>query len=182
MSTPEEKLEALAEDIWQAEAMAAAGNKLMKNVLLPRVMSQLLDIAALDLIKVENDPEYIISMAAWHTPTSIVLMDTTQQREVCAVCLAGAVMAKTLGVPKTKWVTPFDFSRNDTQLQALNFMRENNFETAWVVLGQGDMTNRKRMKLDALISNKPIPKYKDDPKWFRAALTRVSEELKQVGL
>lgn len=61
----------------------------MKNQRLPDRPSELLKLAMADLDAVRADPQYHVDMAAWHIP---------QSNGVCAVCLAGSVMANTLGL------------------------------------------------------------------------------------
>ena len=56
------------------------------RIKLPDTEKELLKLAIVDLEACEEDPLYRINMAWWCAP----------QREFCAVCLAGSVMAKTL--------------------------------------------------------------------------------------
>ena len=53
---------------------------------LPDKPSELIRLALADLRKCEADPRYLIDMAQWHRPVT---------SELCHVCLAGAVMART---------------------------------------------------------------------------------------
>lgn len=65
--------------------------KKIKTTKLPEKPSELLKLAMLDLEKVEADPRYRVDMGEWHKPNGR-----------CSVCLAGSVMAKTLGLPPNK--------------------------------------------------------------------------------
>lgn len=57
---------------------------------LPAKLWQWIDAAEKDALCVADDPEYILDMAVWHLP----------DEGVCHVCLAGAVMARTLQLPQ----------------------------------------------------------------------------------
>ena len=57
---------------------------------LPKKLWQWIDAAEVDALAVADDPAYILNMDVWHLPDDAV----------CHVCLAGAVMARTLQVPK----------------------------------------------------------------------------------
>ncbi len=50
-------------------------------------LSELIRLALADLLKVERDKRYVVNMGVWHIPNG-----------VCQVCMAGAVIAKTLGI------------------------------------------------------------------------------------
>lgn len=58
----------------------------MKNFKLPHKPSELLKLALTDLELVEKDNDYTVVMSTWHH---------RGEDGVCAVCLAGSVMAKT---------------------------------------------------------------------------------------
>lgn len=59
------------------------------NPTLPRLLSGLVDLAARDIAAVHEDPDYRFMSLAWHSP-----MDG-----ICHVCIAGAVLAKSVGLP-----------------------------------------------------------------------------------
>lgn len=58
----------------------------------PKKSSELIRMAIYDLLWVSKNPQYKIDMKEWHTPSD----------GVCKVCLAGAVMARTLRVLPTE--------------------------------------------------------------------------------
>lgn len=86
--------------------------------LLPDKPSELIRVALKDLEACEQDDRYVIDMSAWHSP----------QGRLCHVCLAGAVMAQSLGVSPHYEKVPSEFQRQDpdteTKLLALNRFRE----------------------------------------------------------
>ena len=63
---------------------------------------KLLELAYEDFKSVEQDPAYHVDMMVFHVKH--------QNFPKCVVCLAGAVMARTLESPATAALTPFDFS------------------------------------------------------------------------
>jgi hypothetical protein len=88
------------------------------------VMSELIDISLRDLACAEKTLGYAIDMGSWHCPRSMTDDDEIVAR-VCAVCLAGSVMAFSLGVAATVAVAPDSRSMkaNRAQLEAINLLR-----------------------------------------------------------
>lgn len=64
---------------------------------LPKKLSDLIEVALADLDACESDERYEINMHVWHDVKG----------DKCSVCLAGAVMAKTLGSVKSTWPQKF---------------------------------------------------------------------------
>ena len=82
---------------------------------LPDTLSDLLTVALDDLAKVEADPRYAVAMKDWHRPYSTGR---------CNVCLAGAVMAKSLGCPIAR-IDPYELGQQiKTKLHVLNSLRQ----------------------------------------------------------
>lgn len=87
----------------------------MSEIQLPDKPSELIRLALSDLRKCEADPRYSIDMWAWHAP---FLNDR------CYVCLAGAVMAKSINASITDELAPSDFDGEiSTKLNALDCFR-----------------------------------------------------------
>lgn len=79
--------------------------------------SQLLRLAVKDAQACERSRLYKLSMGTWHTPNG-----------KCAVCMAGAIMAKTLGVPRTRFSQPGLFEAEvERALHVVNRMRGGGF-------------------------------------------------------
>lgn len=88
----------------------------MNEKLLPDKPSELLRLAIADLRSVAKDSRYRVAMSEWHNPTL--------GRSACYVCLAGAVMATTLGVNIFQYAVPGTFcSANAHKLNWLNDIR-----------------------------------------------------------
>jgi hypothetical protein len=73
----------------------------MKSITLPKIPSKLIRIARRDLIKVMKQPKkYRVMMGQWHDQAydeNVCVL-----KGVCGVCQAGAVMAQTLKMPRTR--------------------------------------------------------------------------------
>ncbi len=137
-----------------------------KTIQLPNKPSALLDLALKDLIKTEKDKKYIINMGDWHL---------TRDFLPCCVCLAGAVIAKTLEWPIDKDYWPASDSRNDKKLMALEYLRTGDVYSAISTMGldlKGDY-----MKLD-----RDIVGYDESPKDFKKQIQKLVKDLKTAGL
>lgn len=90
--------------------------------------AKLIRLALEDLKKVEADPRYEVDMDDWHSGGSVT--------HPCAVCLAGAVMAKTMKLQYDKNLWPEDAALNGTTwaLQALDELRRGNVRGGYSVL------------------------------------------------
>lgn len=85
----------------------------------PEKHSKLILLAVKDLEKCEEDKRYIINLSEWHTPNSR-----------CAVCFAGAVMAKTLKKSRDTYAAPSDFTAGWDE--AFCFLNDIAFGSSWV--------------------------------------------------
>ena len=87
---------------------------------LPERPGALLRVALRDLRHVERDPRYEVQMGFWHTGTA----QWGAGDDPCAVCLAGAVMARTLGADPGVLRRPWDYSEEvGRKLIALDALR-----------------------------------------------------------
>ena len=94
--------------------------------------SELINTAMIDLEACERDPRYHIEMGMWHTGTSEFQSPINDK---CGVCLAGAVMAKTLDVNHRFSHAPDSFDiETEAALRALDFFRVGNVECAFEVM------------------------------------------------
>lgn len=89
---------------------------------LPKIPSELLRLALDDFDKIRNDDRYIINMNIWHCPSD--RLRRCMPRDVCCVCLAGAVMSSRLETEIFLRYVPSDFvgSIRDS-LYALDHLR-----------------------------------------------------------
>ena len=133
---------------------------------LPDKPSELLELALSDLEKVERSPRYEVSMNTWHRPT---------KGGVCEVCMAGAVMAKTIKTDRFEQFTDEDFETDaKKKLIALNDFREGSLDIGLKTLG----IDHPRF----LASEIDVTGYHDDPKEFKKDMRAVIKALKGEGL
>lgn len=79
-------------------------------------LSGVLELALKDLELVGKDKSYRVNFGAWHT--------TNERSKLCHVCLAGAVIAKTLKCPPYITTYPSSFTNKaQKRLHALNDVR-----------------------------------------------------------
>ena len=91
--------------------------------------SELLRCALTDLMRCNNDPLYNIEMGSWHSPH-------TGGSNQCDVCLAGSVMAQSLGANAVHWLMPANYKGEvQAPLLALDSMRMGSVGAAFHQLG-----------------------------------------------
>ena len=128
---------------------------------LPDKPSALIRVALADLRKVERDKRYKVDMANWHEPGV----------DVCYVCLAGAVMAKSIRIDPKASCTPKG-TEHSSKLYALNRLREGRVGWAFHNLGIRDDGN----KFDRYITV-----YSFDPEAFHADMNKLADDLEAAG-
>lgn len=94
---------------------------------LPDKLSELLRVAVADAQKCEADPRYRLRMDRWHAGM--------RDSPTCDVCMAGAVMAKTLGADPLCSVSPNSRPEDASKLRAIDQMRYGDFPAAASRLG-----------------------------------------------
>lgn len=135
----------------------------MTDVILPRIPSDLIELALADLVKCERSKKYIIEMDNWYVPH-----DTGP----CEICLAGAVMAMSLGDGQ-KELQPTDFPKNSNKLLALNYFRQGDVTYG----GQG--LNISSLKLKEF--DRDITEYYDNPGMFKREMRKLARDLRAAG-
>jgi hypothetical protein len=99
----------------------------MKVKPLPDKLSDLLELAVNDCKKLKKTPGYILNMGTWHEP----VRGAGKRKPVCRVCMAGAIMACELGIPRNHESRPDDFDPEDcSKLGAIDEMRNGHFDQA----------------------------------------------------
>lgn len=150
-----------------------------KRGALPRKPSALITLALDDLEKVEGDSKYRINMNTWHTVSTVT--SDVGVGTVCTVCLAGAVMAKTLGARADRDNQPECYASTAVlyKLFALNCFRVGN-----VIDGLWSMGYRKEAYDVRWRRGKTrrVPDYALDPVGFKRAMRRLVSVLEKEGL
>ena len=146
---------------------------------LPKKPSALLRLALDDLAKVERDKRFVVNMNEWF-----------KSNGHCQVCMAGSVMAKTLGVPIGERISTWENRTCNldhfpvkvyNKFLALNEFRQYCFMYALEYLGVPD----KKIKLAcAALQALGMPRieYEDDRTAFKRNMRRVASVLEKHGL
>lgn len=150
----------------------------MKNVVLPKIPSKLLQLAMDDLALIEKDERYTVNMSHWHHSWNSLA-------DRCSVCLAGAVMAMTCKVPFHYFVVSTDYFEIENQraFEAIDWFRQGSIQDAFDKLGL-DMSDGSPART-YMISNGSyahIPMYQPDPVRFRLAMNVLIYNLEKAGL
>ena len=142
--------------------------------------SDLVDKALSDLEAVEKDPGMGVNMSVW------VMVDEAAAGR-CLVCLAGAMLVKTIGInpdattigddmlsilrERFPGITEFALNRLSHSIAALEFFRRGK-------LTQGADIMEIRVPMEDV----DVPNYRDDPEGFKQGMRRVAFELRSRGL
>jgi len=131
--------------------------------MLPDKPSDLIELALADLIKCERSPKYEIDMSFWHAANGI-----------CTVCLAGSVMAQSLGVSYNKNSLPSYFESDEkSKLRALDCLRNGNVEQAFSSLG--------KYYADGEKFGREITTYSSSPGKFKRQMRKLARDLRAGG-
>ena len=145
---------------------------------LPEKLWKCIMVALKDLRKCEKSDFYHIEMGFWHEPNVDWSINYTKN---CAVCFAGAVMAKSLKASPHKTYLPSDFSvHNDMRLRALNDIRSGEVWEALVKMGYGASVRNEYFK-NNMIST-VMPRYSEGPELFKAKVLMIAMDLKKFDL
>ena len=142
---------------------------------LPEGLGALLRVAVADMDGCRGDPRYRLRMGAWHMPGRVGGVEGAP----CEVCLAGAVMARSLGADPEEWLAPAEWTEDTrARLRALDLMRLGRVGEAF------DRIGRRRPR--GLRARRPMPGYDGDGGpvaygAFRDALLELACDLEQAG-
>lgn len=132
---------------------------------LPKVPSELITLALNDLELVEKDERYEVNMEVYHYPSD----------GKCLVCLAGAVMAKSLEVPpETNYLSYSE--PNYKQLNALDYFRAGALHAGLYCLNFGRSTWGRFKECVHM------PSYVSSPALFKSEMRDMAAQFKKAGL
>jgi len=153
---------------------------------LPSIPSQLLRLALNDLELCEQDPRFRIKMETW--------LVKNEGEDYCSVCLAGAVMAKTLQTPipfsgERFSCAPSNFGMLERQLGALDSFRVGHLGNGFDRLGRVISYNL-RCKLQVAFEPKDFSTvdsfymeyYEKNPEGFKSQMISLANIFESVGL
>lgn len=132
---------------------------------LPDKPSELIRVALEDVRLVEKDDRYIVFMDDWHT---------TRNREgACHVCLAGAVMAKSLKANVWEYTTPKKYPTDvRSKLFALDHFRSGDVNLGLMSMGWPQKSTRPTR----------ITPYEKDRELFHEDMNELANYLETIGL
>lgn len=135
--------------------------------ILPKTPSKLIRLALKDLASVARDRRYLVDMSIWHS-------GKVWSHDQCVVCLAGSVMARSLGANIGSRKLPVQFPDNFSQLCALNLFRSGDVRVGIRTLC---------IDCPAGLRDRSVPRYSpEDPQPFRRAMFRMARRLESLGL
>lgn len=137
----------------------------MKHPDPPSKPSELIRLALRDLREVEADPRYAVNMADWHNPHA----------EICHVCFAGAVMAKSLGTPVYEYSSYCDHRFSTQWQRSLDALDSFRLGLCWHGAGYMGLPEPKS------VPDRVVPEYAEDPSAFHLAMEALAAEYEAVG-
>lgn len=143
---------------------------------LPDKPSALLTLALDDLEVIEKDPRYEVVMSRWHEPDPL-------GRGKCSVCLAGAVIARSLGGDHLRYLQPDMFSPDDHhKLRALDGFRAGSYRAALHMLNVGAVATEEAAEELHRAGLGCYYNYRDSPTGFKERMRMVAAKLGERGL
>lgn len=133
---------------------------------LPNKPSELIALALHDLELAEKSDDYDINMYCWHAPDS--------RSRKCSVCLAGAVLAFSLGYPK---YSPWDEDkpmREKSKMFALDRLRCGSIYDGLIYLGIRHP--------EGMINSMHVTPYEINPRLFKRDMMTIVTKLQENGL
>ena len=146
------------------------------NQHLPTTPSELIRAALADLHACEHDDLYVVDMEEWHTPVY------DYDGEGCAVCLAGAVMAQTLGAPREQAISTHDLagygSSVEDGLRALDCFRRGllKYGLEWLHHDVNELSEEYEQFASEVVYDQA------DPDEFHDRMHRLADYLASCGL
>lgn len=131
---------------------------------LPALPSALIRVALKDLKTCEDADGYTIQMSMWHSPR--------ESGNVCAVCMAGSVMAQTLHASPLGMYNPIDYTWDvSNSLHAINMFRR-----GYVKVGLSTMLQ------PAVMGNREIVRYENDRDLFYVQMNELADDFEGLGI
>ncbi len=171
---------------WQSEQMEHSTDQTVTNNMNNRELadkpSDLLEQAMEDLEKIEKCQNYRINMRWWHIPTRDTTTETNMDN-ACTVCLAGAVMACSLGADPTKDIGPEYFGEPTAlKLHALDSLRSGRVAEALDWLSPKICTPEIREQVENVMYGIGVTPYQDSAVEFKKDMKRIVDYLRSVGI
>lgn len=136
---------------------------------LPTKPSALITLALKDLELCEKSKSYKINMGLWFRRLGKV---------TCSVCLAGAVMAKTLKIKKPTICQESSPGNCRDRVHINSLLSLNYFRTGYC---SGAFTYLNLSEQEGVVFNRPITSYHDDSELFKEQIKELATDLKKAG-
>lgn len=148
---------------------------------LPDRPSELIRVGLADLEKCEESPDYSIYMGSWHEPRSKTCVcgyceaaRSEKPNYACMVCLAGAVMAMSLGALPGKRVSPERYDEHsESRLLALDCFRGGDVGAGLCELS---------LSTDQVAYKRAITPYATNREAFKSDMRQLADDLEKAGL
>ncbi len=141
---------------------------------LPGRPSKLIEIALIDLAKVERSKKYTVNMEFLHEH----ILESSMMKSECLVCLAGAVLVKTVKIPFKADYVGFGQLRDAGIKEAPALDALDDFRVGFVHNG----LERLGINFMGYGLSRSITPYDISKNQFRADMVKLMEDLKAVGL
>lgn len=152
---------------WSMSIIASVKDVFRRPRPLPDKPSELIRVALADIRLVEADERYVMDMDDWH---SLRPHNTFK----CHVCVAGAVMAKSLKAHRLDHKAPRDYPHDvKMKLIALDFFRQGNVNLALAQMGLPTVSSYKSVY---------ITDYDTDREEFHTHMNELADKLETIGL
>lgn len=145
-----------------------------KKIELPQKPSALLRLAVQDSIKVSKLKTRKLVMTTWHSYSA--------KDKVCNVCMAGAVMDRTLKLPARRTLDAHETLWAD-EMVAIDYMRMGRFEEALHWLGLSAEVDSHALKLDVIgqpVRNAYLRSHLERAPW--RVYLKAARELERIDL
>jgi len=136
---------------------------------LPSTLHELIRVALDDLKACESDPNYIINMNRWH--------EIPMYNNKCHACLAGSVMAKSLGADIRISLSPKDYNDDiGGKLRALDKARTGNIAEALSYFHGLHRLHFKHTNINKIIVTY---EYKENQAYFFQYMNSIADRLEE---
>jgi len=151
---------------------------------LPDTPSALIRLALDDLRKIEGDDRYAVDMYNWHCPSPLAAK--------CYVCLAGAVMAKSIELDPNIWASPTSMKTEIDAPTRLKLCALDDFRTGSIFQGLSTFYDKGRYDEGSFYNNEQVRaiykkigvapgywrNYNED---FYVYMNKLADELQAIG-
>lgn len=153
----------------------------LKTPTLSDKLSEVILQGVKDLEFVEKNPKYKIDMGVYHDKEYSSWEDK-KVSEKCAVCFAGAVIARAGNDPEKEiWPSYFD-EKTANKLKALDAIRRGDLREALGLMRVKKLPKIVQVFVDSYVGDISVTPYERSPAKFKKEMREIAGELKSLGL